>query len=124
VTPPRRNQPNDRTQRTAARLLAIAPRITELVEHHRDELSTLGFPGSSGDPKVRGGKAALTPTERDANGEALCCDKQRGRDGVLEWGDPLCADLPALHGLCSRCLKRETRWRSQHGLPFRGEPAA
>jgi hypothetical protein len=24
VTPPRRNQPNDRTQRTAARLLAIA----------------------------------------------------------------------------------------------------
>jgi hypothetical protein len=27
VTPPRRNQPNDSTQRTAARLLAIAPRI-------------------------------------------------------------------------------------------------
>jgi hypothetical protein len=167
VTPPRRNQPNDRTQRTAARLLAIAPRITELVEHHRDELSTLGFPGSSGDPKVRGGKAVLTPTERDAirasqltasredlrdlintieahshalvrfvhyhlgipqpnaDGEALCCDKQRGRDGVLDWGDPLCNDLPLeRHGLCPRCLKRESRWRANHGLPFRGEPAA
>ena len=166
MTPRTRNEPNERTQRTAARLLAIAPLITQLVQHHREELSSLGFPGSSGEPRDRGGGAALTPTERDAircaqltaqredlrdlintieshshalvrvvhfqlgiplpgaDGEALCCDKQRGRDGALEWGDPLCKDLPVRHGLCERCLKRETRWRREHNLPFRGEEAA
>jgi hypothetical protein len=184
VTPPRRNQPNDRTQRTAARLLAIAPRITELVEHYHQELGALGYPASSSREKVRGGQrtiavkhwdngeeetdhvpvtsvevdgiraSQLTASREDlrdlintieahshalvrfvhyhlgipqpnADGEALCCDRQRGRDGVLDWGDPLCNDLPLeRHGLCPRCLKRESRWRANHGLPFRGEPAA
>jgi hypothetical protein len=115
---------------------------------------------------VRGGKAALTPTERDAirasqltasredlrdlintieahshalvrfvhhhlgipqpnaDGEALCCDKQRGRDGVLDWGDPLCADLPVSRGLCARCYQREREWRKGHGMPDRSEAAA
>jgi hypothetical protein len=180
---PRRNQPNDRTQRTAARLLAIAPRVTELVEHQRDALGALGFPGSSSGPKVRGGqrtmpvkhndngeeetdhvpvtsvemaaiKVAHLTSEREdlrdlintleahshalvrfvhfhlgipqpsADGEALCCDKQRGRDGVLDWGDPLCADLPVSRGLCARCYQREREWRKGHGLADRSEAAA
>lgn len=60
----------------------------------------------------------------NAEGEPLCADKQRGREGVIEWGDPTCTELPIQGGLCFRCYQRERRWRTNVGLPDRAEPAA
>jgi hypothetical protein len=180
-----RSRPNDRTQRAAARLIAVAPDITRAVELLREELDAIGFPRRGGDSgKVRGGtltiavkhndngeeetdhvpcttvektvidgwhRAGLREDLRDlitavedqvtalvrltrhilgeplpnAEGEALCADKQRGRDGVIEWGDATCTELPlASHGLCFRCYQRERRWRADRGLDFRGEAAS
>lgn len=42
-----------------------------------------------------------------------------GRDGAIEWGDPLCWNMPSRGALCDRCSKREWRWRVERGLPPR-----
>ena len=60
-----RNQPNDRTQRSAAKLLGIGPEITAVIAQIRTELSTLGFSGSSGGGGRSGGGIS-SPVERDA----------------------------------------------------------
>lgn len=73
---------------------------------------------------VRLVKHILGETMPNADGEALCADKQRGRDGVIDWGDPTCTELPTQGGLCFRCYQAERRWRSRTGLPDRAEPAA
>lgn len=54
-----------------------------------------------------------------------CRDNQMGRQGALEWGDPVCEDLPTKAQLCYNCYMREYRWRDRHGLgPREIEPAA
>lgn len=47
---------------------------------------------------------------------ARCRDNQTGRDGVIEWGDPTCEELPAKAGCCSACYQRERRWRLANAL--------
>jgi hypothetical protein len=49
------------------------------------------------------------------------CSRGTGRDGMLEWGDPLCERIKATDrgGLCDACAKREYRWRKASGLPSR-----
>jgi hypothetical protein len=56
---------------------------------------------------------------------ARCRDAQPGRDGVLDWGDPTCEELPVKAGTCSACYQRERRWRIGAGLAERDTaPAA
>lgn len=160
----RKPKPNDRIQRTAAKLLGIANEVTDVVETMRDELASLGFAGgSSGEGR---GSGTSAPVERDAvriheltanredlrdlitdvseradalvrfvkhlsgtplpgaDGEALCSDKQMGREGAIDWGDATCTELPLQGGLCFRCYQRERRWRRARGLEDRSEPAA
>jgi hypothetical protein len=59
-----------------------------------------------------------------AHGAKLCCENQQGRQGSIEWGDPTCTELPVQNGLCPRCYQNERRWRQQHEMPAREEPAA
>ena len=50
---------------------------------------------------------------------ARCRDGQVGRDGVDEWGDAGCEEIPAKAALCSACYQRERRWRLAEGLVAR-----
>lgn len=54
------------------------------------------------------------------------CSRGAGREGVIEWGDPLCENIaePDRGGLCSRCAKAEYRWRRDHGMTPRDRDAA
>lgn len=45
-----------------------------------------------------------------------CRDGQLGKDGTIEWGDPLCSDPSEKHGLCARHYMRWYRWRRANGL--------
>lgn len=180
----RARRPNDRAQRTAAKLLGIAPDITRAVELLREEQDSLGYPRTStATGKISGGGLTIAVKHWDngieetdhvpattvektvidggarstmrqdlgdhiraaedavsrldkltrrilglpnpsAEQEPLCADKQMGREGVIEWGDPTCTELPlSNYGVCSRCYHRERRWRAERGLVFRGEPA-
>ena len=47
---------------------------------------------------------------------ARCKDNQVGRDGVIEWGDPTCEEIPAKAGCCAACYQRERRWRLARAL--------
>ena len=46
----------------------------------------------------------------------LCKHGQGGRDGALEWGDPLCDRLPVKLGMCTREYMRYYRWCADHGI--------
>ena len=161
-----RTQPNDHTQRAAAKLLGIAPTITQLVEQHRQALQSIGWPTTRLGPKISGGGGSHHSTaehdaiqltqitaQRDdlketiiavtqhvdalirlvhhqlghqipaADGHALCCDLQHGRQGHTDWGDPTCTELPVTGGLCYRCYQSERRWRAANGLTDRAQPA-
>lgn len=64
-------------------------------------------------------------TRAPAADVARCRDAQPGRDGVLDWGDPTCEELPVKAGTCSACYQRERRWRIGAGLAERDTaPAA
>jgi len=55
-----------------------------------------------------------------------CRDGQLGKDGTIEWGDPLCVDPSEKQGLCSKHYMRWYRWRKANGLDTDGmfaEPA-
>ena len=62
-----------------------------------------------------------TPNVED---EPRCRDAQVGREGAIEWGDPLCVELGVSRGLCGREAKAEARWRQAKGYPSRAEEAA
>ena len=79
-----RIQPNDRTQRTAAKLLGIGPEITAVIVVIRDELSTLGFAGSSGDGGMSG-SGISSPVERDAvRVHQLTAGREDLRDAITD----------------------------------------
>lgn len=74
---------------------------------------------------------ALTAAEKAINRripieKRAVCNRGLGRDGVIEWGDPLCGNYAETDraGLCAACAKREYRWRKEHGLPARDRGAA
>lgn len=46
----------------------------------------------------------------------LCKHNQTGREGVLEWGDPLCDRMPTKAGLCGAHYMRWYRHRAEHGI--------
>ena len=54
------------------------------------------------------------------------CTTGTGRDGHIEWGDPLCTKIAAVDrgGMCDACAKREYRWRRDNGYGARSEVAA
>lgn len=62
----------------------------------------------------------LRAPEKPLDAPVACRDAQPGRDGALEWGDPLCTSLAVKAGLCSACYQRERRWRLEHDLSERG----
>ena len=94
-------------------------RLTGQREDLRDAISQFVDHGNALDRLVR---AILAERPPSAEGQQLCHDKQVGRQGVEAWGDVSCTELP-LGGwqLCPRCTKRETRWRAEQGLRFRGQ---
>lgn len=49
------------------------------------------------------------------------CNRGVGREGVIEWGDPLCERHhdPTRAGMCTECWQREAVWREAHDLPER-----
>lgn len=49
------------------------------------------------------------------------CNRGVGREGHLEWQDPLCARHfdPTKAGMCDECWEAEARWREARGLPPR-----
>jgi hypothetical protein len=56
---------------------------------------------------------------------ARCNDSQVGREGLIEWGNTTCVEIPTKAGLCSACYQRERRWRLANALaPREIEPAA
>jgi hypothetical protein len=62
------------------------------------------------------GPGIIKPTER-------VCDAS-GREGAIEWADPMCGDYAAKSVLCARCYQRERRWRLAHNLTTRQDEAA
>jgi hypothetical protein len=58
-------------------------------------------------------------TRAPAADVARCRDAQAGRDGVIDWGDATCEELPAKGALCVACYHRERRWRIGSGLTER-----
>lgn len=46
----------------------------------------------------------------------LCKHNQAGREGVLDWGDPLCDRMPTKGGLCGAHYMRWYRHRAEHGI--------
>ena len=46
----------------------------------------------------------------------LCKHNQAGREGVLEWGDPLCDRMPTKAGLCGAHYMRWYRHRAEQGI--------
>lgn len=48
--------------------------------------------------------------------QPLCRDGQVGRDGVLEWGDPLCCRLPVKGQLCQAHYSKWRRFRTDKGI--------
>ena len=48
--------------------------------------------------------------------EGLCCSNQSGKEGVVEWGDPLCLDTPTKGGLCARHYMAWYRARQKAGV--------
>jgi len=63
-------------------------------------------------------------TRAPAANVARCRDAQTGRDGVFEWGDTTCEELPVKVGVCSACYQRERRWRIGAGLAERDTVSA
>jgi len=56
---------------------------------------------------------------------ARCNDSQVGREGLIEWGNTTCVEIPTKAGLCSACYQRERRWCLANALaPREIEPAA
>lgn len=57
--------------------------------------------------------------------EVRTCNRGTGREGYIEWCDPLCDNIaePDRAGLCMACAKREYRWRKDRGLPSRNAAA-
>ena len=167
----RRLQPNDRVQRSAAKLLATATPTTKAVDELREQLDAIGYPStarqgpqklheqqdpSNPDLDTTGDSAchyhnldkmrsklrdAITDIEKRIDdlarlvvkitneplpglaGVALCSDNQHGREGVAEWGDPACMEIPAKSGLCTRDYQRERKWRTTVDLADRSEPS-
>jgi hypothetical protein len=64
------------------------------------------------------------PKADHAAGEA--CARGVGREGVIEWGDPLCVRIREADrgGMCGACAKREYRWRMAHEMAPRERDAA
>lgn len=48
--------------------------------------------------------------------QALCKQGQHGKEGALEWGDPLCDRLPTKGGMCGAHYMRWWRHRVDHGI--------
>ena len=116
-----RIQPNDRTQRAAAKLLGIGPEITAVVVVIREELSTLGFAGSSGDGGMSGAGVS-SPVERDAvRVHQLTAGREDLRDAITDISERIDAlvrlvkhlsgqPMPGTDGevlCCDRQMRRE-----------------
>lgn len=68
-------------------------------------------------------KAINTPLP-GLDGVKLCNEGQMGRDGAMDWGDPLCSEIPVKRELCSAHYQAERKWRMANDMPGREEPAA
>ena len=63
---------------------------------------------------------------RMATRMTICADMQAGKDGAIEWGDPLCVMPSVKAGLCSKHYYAWYRWRVTNGVDTSRdhEPAA
>lgn len=46
----------------------------------------------------------------------LCKHGQHGKEGALDWGDPLCDRMPIKGGMCGAHYMRWYRHRTEHGI--------
>jgi hypothetical protein len=85
--------------------------ISATIDQIHDDMNALPIMLASYLAFARKAQGFRAPTAEDA---PRC--SPNGRDGYMEWMDPLCQDLATKSGLCGRCYMREYRWRSTHGL--------
>src|SRR6187431_2696266 len=89
--------------------------ISSTVDQIKDDMDALPVLLSSYLAFARKAQGFRAPTAEE-RGERRCCENQTGRDGVGEWGEPWCMDLPVKAGLCARTYMREWRWRKLNNL--------
>ena len=113
---PRGDSPLTGVERAADARLRLSSTRTQLLDDRDTILSLI---------------ASALHVCRDAAGMrapiavARCNDSQIGRQGLIEWGNTTCVEIPTKAGLCSACYQRERRWRLANALaPREIEPAA
>lgn len=62
---------------------------------------------------MRAPKVVVKPEDKL---KGCCCAGQKGLDGVIEWGDPLCVMPAVKKGMCQSHYFRYYRWSLAHGV--------
>lgn len=73
--------------------------------------------------KLRQPKVVVKPEDKLKD---CCANGQKGLDGAIEWGDPLCLLSGVKKGMCQAHYMRYYRWSEAHGVDRSGkdfEPA-
>lgn len=113
----RKTKPNARTQRVAVRLLAVGTEITRALEAVNDELSMLGFPGTS---STGGGTGNLDPMGDDATRISdLSAWKEDLRDAITAVDDAA-AHVIRLVARHRRLPPAIVTWRDSNGTHVSG----
>ena len=99
------------TERAALKRYHLTAVREDLREAITDCCNTIDKLGEMVDDALR--NAGHLPEQTE---QPLCRDGQVGREGVLEWGDPLCCRLPVKAKLCIACYSRSRRWRTDKGI--------
>ena len=90
---------------------ALGAELEELRDAISDACHTLDLLAKRAEDVQRWCSADATPEQVQ-----LCKHNQAGREGVLEWGDPLCDRMPTKGGLCGAHYMRWYRHRAEHGI--------
>jgi len=95
----------------ADRRLTLVARLEQLRARRAEALAAIGALVREVDRATR----MVTP-DTPPPVVPLCRDGQHGRDGTLEWGDPLCMRTADKVGLCHAHYMASRRWREAHGI--------
>lgn len=101
-------------ERAAAARITLGTHLAQIEDDLAAVCSLIDSLGHTLDAAMRHRAPTLAATI-----PAVCRDAQHGKEGLIEWGDPLCTRLPVKAGLCSACYQRERRWRLEHSLTER-----
>lgn len=95
------------TERAALKRYHLTAVREDLREAITDCCNTIDKLGEMVDDALR--NAGHIPEQTE---QPLCRDGQVGREGVLEWGDPLCCRLPVKGQLCAAHYAKSYRYRT------------